>query len=186
MGGVPIARAALALAFALLACASPPPHPWASPGSEFQLGLPIHDWPLLGAGTVLEVAEPQQGRAAALLAEREWIALEADQVAVLASPGACPPPADARPYLLRGVAYGGVAWYSQVRRDPETGWVVVYHGTYNGENLLFSMGLRHQAPLPVIAYLQSAPTRVFSIAEIGGDMLAGRGLRHRDREKCAS
>lgn len=84
------------------------------------------------------------------------------------------------------MAYGAFALYSQVRREPETGWVIVYHGTYNGETLMISSFLRRQLPLPVIAWLPAAPTRVFSIAEVGGDGFAARGFRHRDRQKCGS
>ena len=73
-------RHGLALALVLFGCSSPPPHPWVSPGTDTRLTLNIEEWEILAANAMVSIAPSTVDGAIALLAEREWVALDADQV----------------------------------------------------------------------------------------------------------
>lgn len=176
----------LALGMLLVACAASVPHPWASPGTDTRLILATDSWQVLDAGAVAAVDDAKVRAAVSLLREREWVLLDAEQRVELSAPTACRPPDGTSPYLVRGVAHGGIADFTVVRIDTALGWVVVYQGTYDGENLLFLAALREQLALPIIVHLAAPPTRVFAIGELGGDHLVGRGLRYPRAGKCGA
>jgi hypothetical protein len=136
---------------------------------------------------VLQLKRESIPQAVNTLGDRSWLLLSSDQVREFAEVSPCPGSSDLVPFLVRGVAHGGVQTYTIIRHDPSTRWLVVSHATYNGENFLFSWGLRRVLPLPVIVFLAEPPAEVLPTAELGGDWLFyGRRLTRVGAHTCAA
>jgi hypothetical protein len=169
------------------ACASPVSHPWQVPGNDRQVYLATANWPEVPPSQVHLVKPGAVAEAVRTLGANPWVALAEQQAVDMAEPAPCPASAGLQPFLVRGVAHGGVASFTIVRLDPSTGWLLVSHGTYNGEDIFNAWAIREVAPLPVIVFLPSSPSHVLPTAEVGGDAIFNEGrFERRWPRECAA
>ncbi|HET6251053.1 MAG TPA: hypothetical protein VFE47_25425 [Tepidisphaeraceae bacterium] len=73
-----------------------------------------------------------------------------------------------RPYLVRGISYGGFCLWCRVWTDSTGDSVWVHEGTSNGENALVSMSMQEEAA-PVIVFLPHKPVNVYVTCLLAGD-----------------
>ncbi|MBI4601698.1 MAG: hypothetical protein HY721_07040 [Planctomycetes bacterium] len=174
-------RGALGAAFLLLAlswagCSGRVrQHPWLTRGDAWAVDLDVAAWPLVEPDRFAWVARERREEAARLLETDEATELSAGEAARFAPDLAAPADLSLRPFLLRGVAYGGLPVYALLRTDEATRQALVYQATYNGENLLGVWALSDLQPCPVVACLPWPPSRVLATAELGGDQIL-RGI----------
>ena len=129
----------------------------------------------------VRVDEGKRSQAVALLQDQSFALVDREQAAAFA-PGFSPPPGnDLRPYLVRGVNYGGRPSYTLLRIDEPTNRLLVQQATYDGEMLWPTRWVME--PNAFIAYLPRPPSAVYPDGILGGDAIFRgknwRALDHR-------
>jgi hypothetical protein len=73
-----------------------------------------------------------------------------------------------KPYVIRGVSYSKAPSVGILKINSELNWIYFYQATYNGE--MYIPGVRYTPKVaPIVVFLEQRPTRVFAVANVGGD-----------------
>ena len=155
----------------LAGCMGTVPHQWQTQGNDRALMTPTDDWKLLPVWQYHPVTLGQVPAAVVLLEKNDIVTVTEDQVRLFVARTDWGAKDGLKPYLVRGVAFGGNPLFSVVRFDARTGYLVTFCATWNGENLFTEYGARKAEPYPFVVRLPSPPTKVFATAELGGDRL---------------
>ena len=158
----------------LAGCSSEPKiHKWQLLGNDRSVVLSTSEWPVLETEFYHRVNDEMLEKAITLLSEESYYMLSKEEENNFWK--GLPVDDNYVPYLVRGVAYGGVPAYTILRFDEQYGELVVYHATYNGENILFTSMVDEPVECPLIVYLPKPLNKVYPTANLGGDIIFRRG-----------
>src|SRR2546430_6150764 len=129
----------------------------------------VSHWAPLSMNLYARVDEGKRSQAVWLLQDQSFALVDREQAAAFA-PGFSPPPGnDLRPYLVRGVNYGGRPSYTLLRIDEPTNRLLVQQATYDGEMLWPTRWVME--PNALIVYLPLPPSAVYPDGILGGDAI---------------
>src|SRR2546422_711876 len=117
-------------------CLAPPKiHSWQIPSDQSSILAEASRWAPLSTNLYVRVDEGKRSQAVALLQDQSFALVDREQAAAFARGFTPPPRNDLRPYLVRGVNYGGRPSYTLLRIDEPTNRLLVQQATYDGEML---------------------------------------------------
>jgi len=156
---------------ALLIGCKTPEHYWQVPGTDRVIEVDTSQWETLALSQYCHIDREYWEDTVEELKEKSFIPASQEQVEKWCDKFQAPQEKLLKPYLVRGIIYGGFIDYTIVKYDINTGRLLVFHATWNGENALFSYMLRHPVPYPLIVYLSNPPKEVYPTAQLGGDLI---------------
>ena len=149
-------------------CLAPPKiHSWQIPQSSIL--AEASRWAPLSTNLYVRVDEGKRSQAVALLQDQSFALVDREQAAAFARGFTTPPGNDLRPYLVRGVNYGGRPSYTLLRIDEPTNRLLVQQATYDGEMLWPTRWVME--PNALIVYLPRPPSAVYPDGILGGDAI---------------
>jgi|SRR5207302_2497435 len=163
-------------------CLAPPKiHSWQIPSDQSSILAEASRWAPLLTNHYVRVDEGKRSQAVALLQDQSFALVDREQAAAFARGFTPPPSNDLRPYLVRGVNYGGRPSYTLLRFDEPTNRLLVQQATYDGEMLWPTRWVME--PNALIVYLARPPSAVYPDGILGGDAIFRgknwRALDHR-------
>jgi len=168
-------RLLILFVFLLIGCSQVSPHPykWQIRGDAFGFQMNTVNWTLIKENHLGRVACEFKETEVQKLAEKECIEISLDEAMRICPKHHFKDFEGLTPYLIRGVSYSEYPTFSIVKINKDLGWVYVYQATYNGE--IYIPGVKYVSqPSPIVVFLSMKPQKIYSAADVGGDMILGR------------
>jgi len=161
----------LPLSLILFVGCKTPEHSWQVPGTDRLSSVDTSQWITLPFSLYCHVKREYREETVIKLKEKSCVPISEDQVNLWCGNFERPKERHLKPFLVRGVIYGGNPTFTIVKYDNDTGQLVVFHATRNALNMLVSNRLKTPVPHPVVVYLPDPPREIYPTAQFGGNKI---------------